>query len=763
MKKRNTAIRALAVLMICTMFGTSVPAAGQEVFESGVRQETEENISDVEEFQSSQADEFGTDAESDAELFGSDDAKQEFQDGEATEENTDGIRYIKGRPLTEEERKEELEPFKNLKPIDPGPEVESDLTSVYAAYGSRETAFPSSYDSRKEGLVTSVKNQNPFGTCWAFGMAAIMETSLLAQNKGTYDLSEEHLSYFFSNRQNDPLGNTPDDVNSVLGDYHEIGGNDYLAAIYLSTWSGMTTEDDVPFPTDSLHQQNLSVQIPESKAYNSVAYLKNASFSKYSEERMKEMLLNDHAVSIMLYMKESYVNPDTAAYCYPVGKSSSTVINHIVTVVGWDDNYSKNNFLPVSNVTSDGAWIIKNSWGENKGDGGYYYLSYQDPNISNLVSAEAVTVSDQKYNNNYFYDGSSAISSIKVQPGQSVSVVYETKAGNGNEEALGEINVVTMNDNASYKIQVYTDLTDLSDPESGTAAYTQPCEVEQPVAGVQTVTVPEVMLKQGSRYSVVITNSGISYISFGVEANAGYKTSGGSKWFTSTAGIESGQTFHKGASATAEWSDGKTKNWTVRIKAHTRTLNQSWVPDTPVFQVKAYNSGYNLVSWKKVSKATGYYVYRKPAAGGKWSKIADVGTSTLKYKDSKVKANASYRYTVKAYYEASGKRYYSKYTTGDVVKAAPSLQKISSVKSEKKGIRIRWNPQKKCNGYYIYRKKKGGSYQLIKRISGGNLSSYLDKKAQKGVSYYYAVKAYVKEPYGNTYSKYKSSSAVKRK
>ena len=60
-------------------------------------------------------------------------------------------------------------------------------------------------------------------------------------------------------------------------------------------------------------------------------------------------------------------------------------------------------------------------------------------------------------------------------------------------------------------------------------------------------------------------------------------------------------------------------------------------------------------------------------------------------------------------------------------------------------------------------RKKGGSYQLIKKISNGNSSSYLDKKAQKGVSYYYAVKAYVKEPYGNTYSKYKSSSAVKRK
>ena len=594
MKKRNTAIRALSVFLAYAMVYTSVPAAGQEMFGSGVNRETEENTSDLKEFQSSQADEFGTDTGSDAELFGSDDAKQEFQDGENSEEGTDGIRYIKGRPLTEEERKEELEPFKNLKPLDPGIEVESDLTSVYAAYGNREAAFPSSYDARKEGLVTPVKNQNPFGTCWAFGMAAIMETSLLAQNKGTYDLSEEHLSYFFSNRQNDPLGNTPDDKNYVLGNYHVIGGNDHLAAIYLSTWSGMTTEADVPFPTDSSHQNDLTVQIPESKAYNSAAYLKNASVSKYSEERMKEMLLNDHAVSIMLYMKESYVNPDTAAYCYPVGKSNSTVINHIVTVVGWDDTYSKDNFLPVSNVTSDGAWIIKNSWGEKKGDGGYYYLSYQDPNISKLVSAEAVAASDQKYRNNYFYDGSSALSVIPIQAGQSVAAVYETTAGKGKAEVLGEVNLVTNSDNACYKIQIYTDLTDPYDPESGTAAYAAPYEFEQPIAGVQTISVPEVVLKQGSRYSVVITNSGIEKISFGVEAKSSY-----GNWFTCTAGIETGQTFYKGASETARWTDGKTKNWTARIKAHTRTLNQSWVPDTPVFQVKAYNSGYNLISWEK--------------------------------------------------------------------------------------------------------------------------------------------------------------------
>ena len=47
-----------------------------------------------------------------------------------------------------------------------------------------------------------------------------------------------------------------------------------------------------------------------------------------------------------------------------------------------------------------------------------------------------------------------------------MAAVYEAKAGNGKEEALGEVNVVTMNDNASYKIQIYTDITDPSDPEA---------------------------------------------------------------------------------------------------------------------------------------------------------------------------------------------------------------------------------------------------------------------------------------------------------
>lgn len=776
MKKRKAAgHRIFSVFLACTVLGTSLPAYGADISEFGAAVQTQETENFGEPIETEES--FTSDKDTSAEEFVSEDSENTedsinisgFTDWENADGETGEIRYIKGRPLTEEEKEEELEPIRNLTLLDAGPEVESDLTSVYAAYGSREAAYPESYDSRQLGLITPVKNQNPFGTCWAFGMAALLETSLLSQNKGTYDLSEEHLSYFFSNRQNDPLGNTPDDRNTVQGNYHSIGGNDYLASVFLSTWSGMTTEDDVPFPTDNSHTQDLSSEIPVSKAYHATAYLKNASFSNYSPDRMKEMLLKDHAVSIMFYMSDSYINPDTAAYCYPVGKSSSKLINHIVTVVGWDDTYSKENFLEASNVTSDGAWIIKNSWGTGKGDEGYYYLSYEDANISNLVSVEAETTADQKYPNNYFYDGSSAISSVKIKPGQSVAAVYETKAGNGKKEALGEINVVSMSDDSSYQIQVYTNLTDKTDPGSGQAAYAQPYQFEQPIAGVQTIEIPEVTLASGSIYSVVITNGGSDTISFGVEASTSYKTSGGSQWFTSTAGIEENQTFFKGASATAVWTDGKTQNWSARIKAHTRTMEDIQPtetvdpPATPVFTVKAYNTGYNLVTWKKVSKATGYYIYRKPASGGKWTKLATVKSSVLKYKDSKITANTSYRYTVRAYRQVNGKIYAGKYKTGSIIKAAPSLQKISSVKSEKNGIRIRWKAQKKCDGYYIYRKKKGGSYQLIKKISGGSSAAYLDKKAKKGVSYYYIVKAYVKEPYGIAYSRYQRSSAVKRK
>lgn len=106
--------------------------------------------------------------------------------------------------------------------------------------------------------------------------------------------------------------------------------------------------------------------------------------------------------------------------------------------------------------------------------------------------------------------------------------------------------------------------------------------------------------------------------------------------------------------------------------------------------------------------------------------------------------------------------YMGKYNAGEVIKAAPDRQKVSSVSRSSSGIRIKWKTQRGCDGYKIYRKTKSGSWTAIKTISSGSTSAYLDKSASKGVLYYYSVRAYVKEPYGNVYSKYTASSAVKR-
>lgn len=96
-----------------------------------------------------------------------------------------------GVNLTEEEIREQLAPMENLVPIPAAPDPDSDLDGGISMYG----LMPSRYDPRAQ-YGTPVKNQNPFGICWAFTVAAGMELSLRFGNMGLYDLSEEHLAYF---------------------------------------------------------------------------------------------------------------------------------------------------------------------------------------------------------------------------------------------------------------------------------------------------------------------------------------------------------------------------------------------------------------------------------------------------------------------------------------------------------------------------------------------------------------------------------------
>ena len=442
--------------------------------------------------------------------FSSDDDEAVFSSGSESP-NSENIDYILGRPMTDEERQAQLAPLQNLDAFAPEPEVDSNIgIASYALY-------PGTYNANEERFVTEVKNQRNTSLCWAFSLASNLETSLLTREQKYYDLSEEQLAYFWANRVNDPA----------------------------VTW-------------------------PDSLAYDTSAYMEDAIFSQYTVDRTKQLLMEYNSVSAMIYMLDNYYYPDTASYSCP----QSGLVNHAVTIVGWDDTYSKENFPSASGVNNDGAWIVKNSYGKNWGKNGYFYLSYEDKSITNLVSNTAMTT--PAYPNNYFYDGAAAgtftFPGTTINNGYYVSNIFKATAGNGKDEELGEIVTAVPQDNTDFQIQVYTDLKNTSDPTSGTPAYAESVDYTQPLAGIHTIHLnTPVKIPQGTFYSVVIRIPDGSN-KFYVE-----KTTTSTSWFTATAGIDPDQSFF--STSGKKWYDAGNHqyNCCFSVKAHTKTLDSSTV------------------------------------------------------------------------------------------------------------------------------------------------------------------------------------------
>ncbi len=154
----------------------------------------------------------------------------------------------------------------------------------------------------------------------------------------------------------------------------------------------------------------------------------------------------------------------------------------------------------------------------------------------------------------------------------------------------------------------------------------------------------------------------------------------------------------------------------------------------PTLTVSNTTSSVKL-SWAKISGASSYYVYRKAGSATKWTKIATVTKNY--YNDSNVKSGTTYTYTIRAY----GSKALSGYVKSGWKIVFLKTPKISSIQSKSNGVNIKWNKITGASGYRVYRKYADEGWVCIAKITSGSKVTFIDKKAVKGRTYYYTVRA----------------------
>ena len=187
----------------------------------------------------------------------------------------------------------------------------------------RDTAIPSAYDLRNvdgKSYVTSIKNQNPWGTCWAHAAIGAMESNYLKKGGDTLDLSEMHLAYFtYINADKTKAFDQNYSVSRVLDE----GGNSYYPAALYSRLDGPVLESEVPYPTTP------SKNTPESYTrvlrLREVYYLNfsniNVNVSDTQRNIVKRRIMDTGAVVANYYDDDNGYSTDEKSYYYKTSTS----------------------------------------------------------------------------------------------------------------------------------------------------------------------------------------------------------------------------------------------------------------------------------------------------------------------------------------------------------------------------------------------------------------------------------------------------------
>ena len=203
-----------------------------------------------------------------------------------------------------------------------------------------DKSYPSSFNWEDSGKVSSVTNQGGCGSCWDFCATAALEAVYMIYYDRELDISEQAV------------------LSCVTPGTGCEGAWMDDAYGYFKNF-GAIAEECMPYQADDMVPCNhLSCQILTRMSDwiavpNSIRALKEA------------VMIAPIAVAFTVY--GDFYGYDGGCY----SNVGSGELNHGVLLVGWDD----------SMCGGIGAWRAKNSWGENWGDNGYFWIEYNAANF----------------------------------------------------------------------------------------------------------------------------------------------------------------------------------------------------------------------------------------------------------------------------------------------------------------------------------------------------------------------------------------------
>ena len=371
--------------------------------------------------------------------------------------------------------------------------------------------LPARYNLAENGFVTDVKNQQDSGNCWAFAALASLETCVLKASNKTFNFSVENMKNLI-------------EMYSAYGWKMETneGGYNGMPMGYLASWLGPVNATLDPFDDKGTLSPLL-----DSEMHIQNIYVLPARTSYTDNDAIKEAILKYGGLYASYYHSAGYLNSKTNAYYDPYTGNG----NHAITVVGWDDNYSKNNFYTAP--AGDGAFIVKNSWGSSWGDNGYFYISYYDKvlfAVNKDNQAFTYILNDTvRYTKNYQYDVAGMTDYLITGK---KTVWYQNIYNATGNEAIAAVSTF-FNTTVDYEISIYVnDVLQLTQNgrHEGSGYYTIPLKEYVPVAVGDIFKIVVKLANPQNGYAAVPISEQLSTTRCYYAPGVSYFSNDGKKW-----------------------------------------------------------------------------------------------------------------------------------------------------------------------------------------------------------------------------------------